>query len=60
MSETHTGQQLGGKRSTAGGGADSEARASHLAGDHENRDHEQEEAPRSFLLILLRALAMHS
>ena len=62
MSETHTGQQLGVKRTTAGGGADSEARrASHLAGDHENRDHEQEEAPRSFLLILLRALgAMHS
>jgi hypothetical protein len=62
MSETHTGQQLGVKRTTAGGGADSEARrASRLVGDDENRDHEQEDAPRSFLLILLRALgAMHS
>ena len=65
MSETHPLQQLGGKRTTAGGGADSESRrASHLdAGDHgRHRDHEHdEEAPRSFLLILLRALgAMHS
>ena len=65
MSETHLWQQLAGKRTTAGGGADSEARrASHLdAGDDgRHRDHEQdEEAPRSFLLILLRALgAMHS
>jgi hypothetical protein len=34
MSETHTGQQLGVKRTTAGGGADSEAgRASHLDAD---------------------------
>ena len=63
MSETHRGQQLGVKRTTAGGGAGSEARrASPLAGDRgRHRDHEQEEAPRSFLLILLRALgAMHS
>ena len=65
MSKAHPGQQLGGKRTTAGGGADSEARrASHLeAGDHgRHRDYEHdEEATRSFLLILLRALgAMHS
>ena len=64
MSETHLWQQLGGKRTIAVGGADSEARrASHLAGDHgRHRDHEHdEEAPRSFVLILLRALgAMHS
>jgi hypothetical protein len=65
MSEPHTLQQLGGKRATAGSGAGPEARrASHLdAGDDgRHRDHEQdEEAPRSFLLILLRALeAIHS
>jgi hypothetical protein len=64
MSETHLWQQLGGKRITAGGGTDCEARrTSHLAGDHgRHRDHEHdEEAPRSFVLILLRALgAMHS
>ena len=65
MRATPSCQQLGGKRTKAGGGADSEARrASHLgAGAHgRHRDHEyDEEAPRSFVLILLRALgAMHS
>ena len=64
MSETHPLQQLGGKRTTAGGVVDCVARrASHIdTGDHErHRDDEQEEAPRSFLLILLRAFgAMHS
>ena len=65
MSESHPWQQDPGKRTTAGGGADSEARrASHLdAGDPgRHRDHEHdEEAPRSFVLILLRALgAMHN
>ena len=65
MRATPACQQLGGKRTTARGGADSEARrASHLdAGDHgRHRDHEHdEEGPRSFVLILLRALgAMHS
>jgi hypothetical protein len=65
MRATAVCQQLGGRRATAGGGADSEARrASHKgAGDHgRNRGYEHdEEAPRSFLLILLRALgAMHS
>ena len=65
MRATPACQQLGGKRTTARGGADFEARrASHKgAGDHgRHRDHEHdEEAPRSFLLILLRALgAMHS
>ena len=65
MRATPACQQLGGKRTAASGGADSEARrASRLdAGDHgRHRDHEHdEEAPRSFLLILLRALgAMHS
>jgi len=59
MRATPACQQLGGKRTTAGSGADSEARrASHLdAGDHgRHRDHEHDkEAPRPFLLILLRA-----
>jgi hypothetical protein len=40
MSETHPWQQLGGKRTTAGGGADSEAgRASHLDADPLQRWH---------------------
>ena len=65
MRATPSCQQLGGKQTTANGGADSEARrASPLdAGDHgRHRDQEHdEEAPRSFLMILLRALgAMHS
>jgi hypothetical protein len=65
MSETHKWQQLGGKQAAASGGADSEARRASDgdAGDHGgHRDHEHdEEAPRSFLLILLRALgAMHT
>ena len=51
MSETHTGLQLGVKRTTAGGGADSEARrASHLAGDHRrHRDHEHDEELGTFV-----------
>ena len=65
MRATPACQQLGGKRTTASGGVDSEARrASRLdAGDHgRHQDHEHdEEAPRSFVLVLLRALgAMHS
>jgi hypothetical protein len=65
MSETHTWQQLGGKRTTAGGGAGPEPRrASHRdAGDHGLHPDQKydEEASRSFLLTLLRALgAMHT
>ena len=51
MSETRTGLQLGVKRTTAGGGADSEARrTSHLTGDHRrHRDHEHDEELGTFV-----------
>ena len=65
MSETHTGQQLGGKRTTAGGGAQSKARRAIDRGAGDRGPHlaqaHNEESSGSFLLILLRALgAMHT
>jgi hypothetical protein len=65
MSNLQTGQQLVRTRTTAGVGADPEARPTSRrdAGEHGlHPDQEYDEEPsRSFLLILLRALgAMHT